>query len=234
MLPKIIVPEYDTVLPISQKKIRYRPFLAKEQKILLMAIESNDPQTILQSISQIVQSCILTQGISVENMSSIDLEHMFICLRKKSVGERLEVQFKPQCGCDTAVKIMVDLDKVVLVKPPDYTNKIMMTDTVGLVMKHPSAHMMSELIGNKKGGIDSIYRLLAMCVESVFDAENNITEFTSQELEIWLGLLTQNQIEKIFHFLTNLPYHSMKMEYKCPKCQKPGTYEAKSITDFFS
>jgi len=240
MLPKIQTPTFETTLPLTGKKITYRPFLAKEEKILLMALESNDDNNIRRAIIQIINNCILTEGIDIEELPSTDIEHMFFLLRKCSVGEVIEMYMKPnqdcsEPACPKQVKATYNLNDVKVIRDSSHTNKIQLTDEIGVVMKYPKMTMMMEESG-EGSKVDRTYKLIADCIEKVYDSETvyDMKDVSEKERVEWLEGLDKTHMEKIFKFFETTPYHQIDVTATCEKCGKTFDYQLKGLSDFFT
>lgn len=237
MLPKIQTPTFETTLPLSNKKVVYRPFLAKEEKILLMALESNNEDNIRRSIIQIINNCILTDDISIEDLSSVDIEHMFFLLRKCSVGEVIELLLNPNKPCDVetcpkVVKANYNINDIKFKKDDNHSTKIQLTDEIGVIMKYPKMTMLTKNVDSK---IDTTFKVLLECIEKVYDADNvyDMKDVSEKEKIEWIENLDQNQLKKIFNFFETMPYHQIDVTAQCEHCGKQFDYNLKGLSDFF-
>ena len=235
-LPKPPVPTYELELPSTGKQIKYRPFLVSEEKVLLMAMESEDEKQITNAVVDIVKSCILTRGIKVSELASFDIEYIFLNIRGKSVGE--EVQMKITCRDDneTQVNYALNLEDVQVQKDPKHTNKIMLDDTSGVIMKYPGIDqfiqtqiMMKSLNAEEVFDIivDSVYQIFAG--EDVYEAKNT----PKKEVEEWLGGLTSKQFEKIKDFFATMPKLSHTFSVKNPNTGVESEYTIEGLVNFF-
>jgi hypothetical protein len=231
-LPKIEYPVYDLELPVSKKKIQYRPYLVKEQKILLMAVESKDKKEIFRAVKQISNNCIVGGGITVEEMSPIDIEWLFIHIRMKSVGETIKRQIPcPKCNEETAVTI--DLSTIHCVTSPDHTNKIQISDSVYLLMRYPS---IDEIDETTSSDTDEIYKSIANSIECIYDAqqEYRVSEEPAADVVAFIESLQSHQFEKITQFFETMPQIKQKLDITCPKCKYINNIEIEGIENFFS
>lgn len=235
-LPKPPVPTYELELPSTGKQIKYRPFLVSEEKVLLMAMESEDEKQITNAVVDIVKSCILTRGIKVSDLASFDIEYIFLNIRGKSVGE--EVQMKITCRDDneTQVNYSLNLEDVKVQKDPKHTNKIMLDDMSGVIMKYPGIDqfiqtqiMMKSLNAEEVFDIivDSVYQIFAG--EEVYEAKNT----PKKEVEEWLGGLTSKQFEKIKDFFATMPKLSHTFSVKNPNTGVESEYTIEGLVNFF-
>lgn len=235
-LPKPPVPTYELELPSTGKQIKYRPFLVSEEKVLLMAMESEDEKQITNAVMDIVKSCILTRGIKVSDLASFDIEYIFLNIRGKSVGE--EVQMKITCRDDneTQVNYSLNLEDVKVQKDPKHTNKIMLDDMSGVIMKYPGIDqfiqtqiMMKSLNAEEVFDIivDSVYQIFSG--EEVYEAKNT----PKKEVEEWLGGLTSKQFEKIKDFFATMPKLSHTFSVKNPNTGVESEYTIEGLVNFF-
>jgi hypothetical protein len=232
MLPELAFPTYTTNLISDNKEIEYRPWLAKEQKILLMALESRDMKDVTDAVLNILKSCILTD-IDIKKLPSFDIQHIFLCLRKVSVSEVVEVKLKCDCGTEekphfNALKL--NLNNVRTEIPEGHTRKIKLNDTIGVIMRYPNEDMIADL---EKEDTEVAFSVIARCIESVFDEETVYSDFTEAEMNKWIGNLNSEQMLKIVDFFKNAPKLVMDVKYKCTNCQKESEYRLEGLSDFF-
>lgn len=243
MLPKIDVPVHNLTLPISKKSIKFRPFLVKEEKILLMAMESGEEDTVLNAIKQIVNNCCLDQ-LNVEDLPVTDLEFIFLNLRARSIGEVVELQYK----CNNKVKsesgeekecgglVKFDLNLLTL-KPeinPDHSQKIELTENMGIVMKYPSMKSL-ENANVGENNTERIMKVLMNCVDYIYDAETVYyrKDITDKELTEFMEGLNRQQFEKIQKFFDTLPKLKTNLDFKCAKCGYEEKILLEGIQSFF-
>jgi hypothetical protein len=235
-LPKPPVPTYELELPSTGKTVKYRPFLVSEEKILLMAMESEDEKQITAAVKDIVKSCMITRGIKLEDLSSFDIEYLFLNIRGKSVGE--EVQMKITCNDDneTQVDYTLNIAEIKVQKDPNHTNKIMLDDTTGIIMKYPGIEqfiqtqiMMKALNAEQVFDIivDSVYQIISG--EDVYEAKTT----PKKELEEWLGGLTSKQFEKIKDFFATMPKLSHTFTVMNPNTGVESEYTIEGLVNFF-
>ena len=232
-LPQLTTPEFTTQLPSTNETIAFRPFLVKEEKVLLMAQQGKDQNEILNAVFTILENCIKTP-VEVRKLATFDIEWLFLQLRAKSVGEMLELRVKhtkEECGGFTDVQLNINDIKV---SYPDKTdNIIMMDDNIGIKMKYPSIDMVDP---NKFAdpSIKDIFELLDKCIINVFDRDKVYNEFTSQELQTFLENLDQKQFNRIVDYFNNSPKIKHTLEYKCAKCGEMVKYPLEGLLDFFT
>ena len=200
-LPKLDLPIYELVLPSTKKKIKYRPFLVKEEKVLLIALESNDEKNIREAVVQLLKNCIQSR-LKVENLSIFDLEYIFLNIRAVSVGE--EVQMKITCSDDgeTEVGYNLNLTDVTVNFPEGHSNKIMLTDTTGVIMKYPSFDRFVDANFAGKGVTqENVLNIIAESIDQIFQGEEVFDESTTSKKEFlqFVESLTNEQLIKLIH-----------------------------------
>lgn len=236
-LPRLDVPTFEIVLPISQKKIKFRPFLVKEQKILLMALESNESETIQSNIEQIINNCVL-EPIEIRNLPIVDVEFLFLNLRAKSVGEVVETQYRCENEvngelCNNLMDVSFNVLDVQINKP-EVNDIIQLTSSVGIKMKYPTYEIVDRI-----KGIESVadigFEYVLSCIEYIFDGDSMYYahETPHNELIEFVESLTQDQFEKIEQFIEKVPSIEKKIETTCKKCGFQHTIVARELQDFF-
>lgn len=237
-LPKIDVPIHELTLPILNKKIRYRPFLVKEQKILLMASESSDSETIERSIRQVLQNCCL-DNVDVSELSLLDVEYYFMHIRAVSVGEIVENKFRCQnivdeIVCNNTMDVKLDLTKIKIVGLESYNDTIAITDKIGVKMTLPKYSVL-EKMKDRTEGVSFIFELIANCVEYVYENDqiHYTKDLTHEEVIEFLESLNQEQFENIQKFFELIPKLEKKTEVTCNKCGFHHTIEFEGIESFF-
>tara|TARA_Y100000361_G_C11156966_1_gene344758 strand:- start:1444 stop:2148 length:705 start_codon:yes stop_codon:yes gene_type:complete len=232
-LPQLVSPEFTTEIPSTKQKIKFRPFLVKEEKILLMASEGNDPAEMQRAVKSILSNCILTK-IDVSNLATFDLEYLFLKLRGKSVGEEIELLMKhsskSECKHQTTVKMNLDDIKIVG-KVSD--GKIMLDDKIGVKLKYPTFDEVAKMSENQSN-TEIIYKTMAMLIEYVYTEEEVYNDFTDEEMEEWITKLNQKQFAKITDFLADMPKLSQKVEWTCSKCEEKDTVVLEGLQAFFT
>lgn len=228
-LPSISTPEFSTHIPSTGEKIKYRPFLVKEEKILLIALEGNDQQEITTAILNILNSCILSE-VDVSKLSTFDVEFLFLNLRGKSVGEVIEVKMGHAEGdCKNLTDALIKIDDIDIVNEIS-DGKIMLTDNVGVKMRYPTVQDVAKLdIKNS----DDTFSLIAQCVEYIFDEQNVYSEFTQEEIIDWVGNLNQLQFRNISSFFEEMPKLSYELKWKCDACGENETRTIEGLQGFF-
>ena len=242
MLPKIDVPIYETKLISSGQTIRYRPFLVKEQKLFLMAAESDDVNDTINAIKQVIQNCVIDE-IDVENMSTFDIEHLFIQLRARSVGEVVRLNYncnnkiKDEEGekvCGGKVQFDLNVLEIEPTKNPEHTNKIVINDKMGLVMKYPTFKTVNKLDVNSND-MEQILEVIIGCIDYIYDDEKLYysKDSSKQDLIDFIENLTQTELEKIQKFFDTLPKFKKDLHFKCNKCGYEENIIVEGIQNFF-
>lgn len=231
-LPSLGIPKYQLTVPSTKKTVTYRPFLVKEQKVLFMALESNDEKQILAAICATIESCV--DGISnAYTMPMFDIEYIFTKIRSKSVGE--VVDLKARCSnCQMLNDISMNLDDVEVIFPSGISNKIMLTDKIGITIRYPCPLDANQNISGMN--VEQVIDFICGSIESVFDENNVYTkkDFSDEDIRKFVESMSSTQFEIVGKFYTNLP--SMKKEVEC-KCINCGTVFSATFTgmqDFFT
>jgi hypothetical protein len=231
-LPKIAVPKYQLTIPSSKKKVLFRPFLMKEQKILLMALEGRNNSDILRAICDIIVNCVEDID-NIDQMPMFDIEYIFAQIRSKSIGENVDVRVKcPKC--DTKNDITVQLDGIEVVFPEEMSNKIMINENLGIILKYPS-------MSDRKADLSSIktedaFDFICNSIEMVFDENTTYgrKDFTTEEIKDFVNSMNAEQFEKISKFYQNLPHLNKEIDCICINCKKDFKVEFKGLQDFFT
>jgi len=232
-LPQITTPEFTTTLPSTGEKLSFRPFLVKEEKILLMAQEGKDKNEIQKAVSNILEECI-KNPITVEDLPMFDIEWLFIQLRSKSVGEVIDLKIKhvENKECLHLNPIEVNLEELEMTKDPNHKNIIMIDDNIGVTMRYPTL----KLLGDKDPqGLDpsKILDIICDCILNVFDKDQVYNEFTKDEIDKFVGDLDQKQLGKFMDFFKTMPKIEHTIKYKCEKCGQDVEHKLTGLVDFF-
>lgn len=230
-LPSISTPEFTTKIPSNGKLISYRPFLVKEEKILLMAMEGKDDKEIENAITQLLTNCILTEGVDVSKLATFDIEYLFLKLRAKSIGETIEVKVGHTEGdCDHKTDVSIKIDDIEVVGGTTNT-KIPITDEIGVVMKYPT---IKDVTGIDFGNAQSMMDMIVSCVDYVYDSESVYKDFTRDEMREWIDGLEQSQFAKMGEFLAAIPKLSYTIDWTCKKCKKKDSVTIEGLQSFFT
>jgi len=235
-LPKPPVPSYELELPSNGKIIKYRPFLVSEEKVLLMAMESEDEKQITNAVKDIVKACVLTRGVKIEDLASFDIEYLFLNIRGKSVGE--EVQMKITCNDDneTQVDYTLNLSEVKVQKDPKHNNKIMLDDNTGIIMKYPGMDQFIQTqIMMKSLNAEEVFDIIVDSVYQIFSGEDVYEAKTTpkKEIEDWLGGMTSKQFEKVKDFFATMPKLSHTFKITNPNTEVESEYTIEGLVNFF-
>jgi hypothetical protein len=235
-LPKMNAPLYNVTIPSSKKEVKFRPFLVKEEKSLLLAQQSEDPKVMINTLKSIIENCIV-DDVDVDKLATFDYEYLFTQIRAKSVGEIVELLFLCDTCDDDKAKAQVNLDisKFKVEFPEGHDNKISLFDDVGIVMNNPTLATLDKLEKIKEGDVNSIFDVVADCMESVYTTEEvfNTKDQTKQEVIDFLENLTQEQFKKIESFFLTMPKLQQKVEYNCPVCNKHHVKTMEGLASFF-
>ena len=235
-LPKISTPTYELVLPSSGRKIKYRPFLVKEEKILIIALESQDQKQIANSIKSILSNCILTRGTKVDKLSTFDIEYLFLNVRGKSVGEQIEVMVTCPDDEKTQVPMSINIDSIKVEKSKDHKTDIKLDDQYTLKMRYPS---LNEFIKTNfsvdEMKVDDTFDLIASCIEQVYSEEESWSsaDCTKKELKEFLEQLDSKQFKMIEKFFETMPKLSHTVTVINPNTKKENEIVLEGLQNFF-
>lgn len=238
MLPKIDLPIYEIKLPSSGKPLKVRPFVVKEEKLLLMALESSDEREIIETTKQVVNNCIIDK-IDIDKIPFFDVDYIFIALRAKSVGESIDVKYTCYnevngISCDTTFPAKIDVMNYTLIKNENIKDKIQLTGSLSVKMKYPSYTVM-RLLESDMGNFDKKINIIAECIDVVADKDKVYTrkDYTNEELIDFIENLPQQQYKKLEEFIDNFPTFSITSKAVCPKCKFEHELDYRDFTDFF-
>ena len=238
-LPKIDTPTYDVILPLSQKKVTYRPFLVKEQKNLMMAIEANDSETIERNIKQVLVNCTLTPDVDIESLPVIDVEYIFLQLRARSVGEIVENKYTCTnevngTQCNGTLETSFNLLDIKVEGEIGKKNLVQLTPTISMKMKYPEFSVVQKL-KDKDNSVDIAFEIMTDSIEYIFDGQQYYyaNETAKEELTQFLESLNQEQFRKLEEFFDDLPRLTKKLETKCPKCGFEHVINMEGLESFF-
>jgi glutamyl/glutaminyl-tRNA synthetase len=238
-LPKINTPTFELVLPSNNKKVKYRPFLVREEKILVMALESEDMNQITNSIIEILNDCILTKGIDVSKLATFDIEYLFLNIRAKSVGESVEVNVTCPDDNKTTVELYIDLDEIKVKKNRKHKDVIKLDDTLSMKLKYPSMQQFVDNNFEVSGTNDSVDKSLSMitnCIDMIYNEEESwdATESSKDELVEFIEQLNTKQFKEVEKFFETMPKLSHKIKVKNPKTEVESEVVLEGLASFFS
>jgi len=238
-LPKIDTPIFYIKLPLSKKEIKFRPFLVKEQKNLLMALEADDKETIERNIRQILHNCTLTENINIDKLPVVDVEYYFINLRAKSVGEIVENNYI--CNnevegerCGNKMKVEIDLNEIQVGEVNDDDSNIQLTNKISIKLKYPEFSIIEKL-AESENSVETAFKIIVDSIEHIFDGDQYYyaNESTPQELMDFLESLNQDQFVKLEKFFDTIPKIRKDVEIKCNKCGFDHSITVEGLENFF-
>ena len=234
-LPTMDLPTYELEIPSNKKKIKFRPFLVKEEKVLLMALESENDVNIRNAVLQLLKSCISSR-IKVENLANFDLEYIFLNIRAVSVGEIVEINVTCQDDEKTQVRYNLNLTDVDVTFPKGHTNKIMLTDTTGVIMNYPSFdRFVDSQFAMKEVTEETVLDIIAESIDQIFQGEEVYDESTtsSKEFKEFVESLTNQQLEKVQNFFETSPRLEHKFKVTNPNTGVESDYTLSGLASFF-
>lgn len=243
-LPKIKSPIFELTLPSNGKPVKYRPFLVKEQKILLMALESQEQSEMIRAIKQIITNCAV-DDVDVDDLPMFDLEYFFTRLRAKSIGEIIDLKFQHPGGknvkgveCDGTHEFKLNLMDVEVQKDAEHATRIVLDEEtkIGVVLRYPTMAIADKLQGSgSQSQIETIIELVTKSVECIFDEENvhPAEDSSPQEIAQFINDLSQEQFAKLTKFFSTMPKLAHTIEWKCDKCGQKEKVELEGMASFF-
>ena len=238
-LPKIATPTYSLELPSTGKSINYRPFLVKEEKLLVIALESEDTKQITNAIKAVIKACVLTRGIKVETLPTFDIEFLFLNIRGKSVGEELEVNIICPDDKETEVSVTINLDDIQVEKSDEHAKRIALDDNLMMEMKYPS---LNEFIKSNfdmqegKNQMDQSFDLIAQCIDKIYNEEEvwAASDCTKKEMSEFLESMNSQQFKKIEEFFTTMPKLSHTVKVINPNTKVENDVLLEGLASFFA
>ena len=237
-LPKITTAEYELKLPSNGKTVKYRPFLVREEKILILALESENQKQITTAVRQVIKECVLTKGIKVDQLPSFDIEYLFLNIRGKSVGESIELMVT--CGDDgkTEVPVTVLIDDIEVSTNDEHNTDIELSDGYSVKMKYPSLNQFIEtnFSQDDEDAVEKSFEMIATSIDMVYNDKDMFaaSECTKKELKEWVESLTSAQFQKIEQFFETMPKLTHTLEVVNPNTKKKNTIVLEGLTDFFA
>ena len=237
-LPKIATPTYELELPSTGQSIQYRPFLVKEEKVLVIALESEDNKQITNAIKAVLKSCILTKGVKVESLPTFDIEYLFLNIRGKSVGEDLDVSLVCPDDTETTVPVKINIDDIEIKRNDDHNSKVQVDDNIVMEMKYPS---LDEFIKNNfdvsaDNVMEQSFDLMVSCIDKIYTAEEVWTavDCSKKELVDFLDQMNSSQFKEIEKFFETMPklYHEVKITN--PNTKVKSTVVLEGLSSFFA
>jgi len=238
-LPKISVPTYELTLPSTNKKIKYRPFLVREEKILIMAMETENLKEIANAVVQIISDCIITKDVKVESLATFDIEYLFLNVRAKSVGETINIPVTCPDDKKTTVDITIDIDRIKVQKTKGHKNVIKIDDNLSMKLKYPSLDQFVEsnfeIDSESKNNLTESLSMISSSIEMIYDKEKSwqASEYTKEELNDFIEQLNTKQFKEIENFFTTMPKLSHKVMIKNPKTGVESEVVVEGLAGFF-
>ena len=237
-LPTIATPTYELELPSTGKKIKYRPFLVKEEKLLVLALESEDTKKITTAIRSVLKSCIQTRGVKVDSLPTFDIEFLFLNIRGKSVGEEIEVNVICPDDEETQVPVSINIDDIQIEVTDDHDNKIQLDDSLMMEMKYPS---LEEFIKNnfdfkETNQMDQSFALIASCIDKIYNEDEvwATADFTKKEVNEFLEQMNSSQFKDIENFFETMPKLSHTIKVTNPKTGVESDVVLEGLASFFA
>ena len=238
-LPKIATPSYELELPSSGKTIKYRPFLVKEEKLLVIALESNDTKQITNATKAVIRSCILTKGIKVEDLPTFDIEYLFLNIRGKSVGEEVDVKITCPDDNKTEVDVSINLDDIQVIKSDKHTNKVKLDDNLMMELKYPS---LNEFIKNNfdpndstRNPMDQSFDLIGSCIDKIYSEDEvwAADDCSKKEINEFLDSMNSNQFKEVEKFFETMPKLSHTVKVYNPTTKVESDVVLEGLASFF-
>ena len=238
-LPKIATPSYELELPSTGQIITYRPFLVKEEKLLVIALESEDTKQITNAIKAVIRACVLTKGIKVETLPTFDIEYLFLNIRGKSVGEDLDVKLICPDDNKTEVDVVISLDDIQIQKPEGHSNQIKLDNNLMMELKYPS---LNEFIKNNfdpndtsKNPMDQSFDLIGSCINKIYNEDEVwvAADCSKKEINDFLDSMNSNQFKEVEKFFETMPKLSHTVKVKNPKTKVESDVVLEGLASFF-
>jgi hypothetical protein len=234
-LPQVVLPTYELELPSNGKKIKYRPFVVKEEKLLLLALETNDEKEIERAVKTLLKGCIQSR-VKIEDLPMFDLEYIFLQIRAVSIGEIVEMKVTCKDDNKTQVQYNLNLSEVRVNKPEGYDSKIMLNDNLGVIMKYPAwGEFIKGSIMGQSPTSDSVVEIIANCIDQIFDAEDVYDSSTTSKKEFieFVENLTNSQFEKIQKFFESTPRLEHTFAVRNPNTEEISEFTIAGLSNFF-
>jgi len=233
-LPKLDTPTYQLKVPSTGETVSYRPYLVKEEKILMMAMESNDTNQMMTAVKDVIRSCT-SDTIDVNTLAMFDIEYIFTQLRAKSVGEVSTIKVKCQ-SCEASNDVDVNLEEVRVDVPTSETQTVSLTDNVGVSLRYPSVDaMLKAQADESKSDVDRVFDLIIACIDSIYSGDEifDAKEQSPKELGEFIESLNTQQFNKVREFIETIPSASINVEFMCMSCSEHNSFEVKGLGNFF-
>lgn len=234
-LPTIVTPSYELTLPSNGKKIKYRPFLVKEEKILILAIESNSMKDISRAIKDVLKNCILTKGVKIDELPTFDIEYLFLNIRSRSIGESIDLIVTCPDDGETKVNKQIYIDEISIKKDKDHNPDIKLDDTYTMRLKYPSLDQFIDENFNFDEGKDNSFDIISSCIDMVFSEEEawEAKDCTKKELLEFVERLNSVQFKEVEKFFDTMPKLSHEIEVENPNTKVKSTVTLEGLASFF-
>ena len=237
-LPTIVTPTYELELPSTGKKIKYRPFLVKEEKLLVLALETENTKDISTAIKTVLKNCIQSRGVKVENLPTFDIEFLFLNIRGKSVGEEVEVNLIAPDDEETQVPVTISIDDIKIQKSEEHNSKVKLDDTLMMEMKYPSLDQFikSNFDFTEEVSMDQSFDLIASCIDKIYNEEEvwSTSDCTKKEVKEFLEQMNSMQFKEIEKFFETMPKLSHSVTFTNPKTKVESTVVLEGLSSFFA
>ena len=237
-LPTIVTPTYELELPSTGKKVKYRPFLVKEEKLLVLALETENTKDISTAIKTVLKNCIQSRGVKVENLPTFDIEYLFLNIRGKSVGEDIEVNLISPDDEVTEVPVTINIDDIKIQKSEDHNKKVKLDDTLMMEMKYPSLDqfIQSNFDFGDDVSMDQSFDLIASCIDKIYNEEEvwSTADCTKKEVKEFLEQMNSMQFKEIEKFFETMPKLSHSVTFTNPKTKVESTVVLEGLSSFFA
>ena len=235
-LPTIVTPSYELNLPSSGKKIKYRPFLVKEEKILILAIESGSIKDISRAIKDVLKSCILTKGIKIDELPTFDIEYLFLNIRSRSIGESIDLVITCPDDNETKVNKQIYIDEIEVKTNEDHNPDIKLDDTYTMRLKYPSLDQFIDENFNFDEGKDNSFDIISSCIDIVYSDEEawEAKDCTKKELLEFVERLNSSQFKEVEKFFDTMPKISHDIEVENPNTKVKSTVKLEGLASFFA
>jgi len=234
-LPKIVTPSFELTLPSNKKKVKYRPFLVKEEKILILAIESGGMKEITMAIKDVLKNCVLTRGVKIDELPTFDIEYLFLNIRARSIGESIDLVITCPDDQKTQVTTQIYIDEVKVKTNKGHSKDIKIDDTYTMRLKYPSLDQFVDENFNFEKETDNTFSLVASCIEMIFSKEEawEGKDSTHKELVSFLEQLNSTQFKEVQKFFETMPKLSHEIEVENPETKVKSTVTLEGLASFF-
>ena len=234
-LPTIVTPSYELTLPSNGKKIKYRPFLVKEEKILILAIESNSIKDISRAIKDVLKSCILTKGVKIDELPTFDIEYLFLNIRSRSIGESIDLVITCPDDNETKVNKQIYIDEIGVKTDKNHNTDIKLDDTYTMRLKYPSLDQFIDENFNFDEGKDNSFDIISSCIDIVYSDEEawEAKDCTKKELLEFVERLNSSQFKEVEKFFDTMPKISHDIEVENPNTKVKSTVKLEGLASFF-